>query len=308
MIRFIIKRLFMFIPVLLGVILLIFLILDFAPGDPAVMILGDEARPEQLAELREEMGLNDPLLFRYGHYVLNLVQGSMGISYKSQLSVAHEIGARFPNTLRLAVAGVLVAVILALPLGIIAAIKQNSIFDSASMLFSLIGISMPGFWLALLLMLFFSLRLGWFPVSGADTLSHLVLPAVALGLGHMAAIARTTRSSMLEVIRQDYIRTALSKGLPYRTVVLRHALPNAIIPTITIIGLQIGLLLGGTVVIETVFSWPGVGRLLIQSIYARDTPLVLGCIVVICLCYSVVNLIVDLLYAAVDPRLRARFK
>lgn len=308
MIRFIIRRLLMFIPVLLGIILLVFIILDFTPGDPAQIILGDMATPAEVAKLRTEMGLDDPLLVRYGRYVLGLVQGEMGISYKSATPVSAEIAARFPNTLKLAAASTLVAVLLALPLGIIAAIKQNSIFDSASMLASLIGISMPIFWLGPLLMLFFSLRLGWFPVSGAETLRHLILPSVALGFINMAAIARTTRSSMLEVIRQDYIRTALSKGLAFRKVIIRHALPNALIPTITIVGLQIGSLLGGMIITETVFAWPGVGRLMIQSIYSRDTPLVIGCIVAVCLCYSIVNLIVDLLYAAADPRLRSRFK
>ena len=305
---FIIKRLLMFIPVLMGVVLVIFIILDFTPGDPAQIILGDMATPAEVTKLREEMGLNDPLIFRYGRYVMGLAQGTMGVSYKSGMPVLEEVAARFPNTLKLAVSSTLLAVILALPLGIIAAIKQNSIFDSVSMLFALIGITMPVFWLGLLLMLLFSLRLGWLPVSGADTLRHLVLPSITLGFMHMAAIARVTRSSMLEVIRQDYIRTALSKGLPFRTVITRHALPNAIIPAITVTGLQIGQLLGGAILTETVFSWPGVGRLLIQSIYSRDTPLVLGCIVVLCLCFSIVNLIVDLLYAAVDPRLRARFK
>lgn len=308
MIKYIIKRILMFIPVLLGVILVIFIIMDLTPGDPARMILGDSATQAEVEALSEEMGLNDPLIVRYVRYIVDFVQGDFGTSYKSGVSVAQEIGARFPNTLKLAVAGTVMAVVLALPLGIFAAIKQNSIFDTVSMFISLIGISMPAFWLGLLLMLFFSLRLGWFPVSGADSFRHLVLPAITLGFMHMAAIARTTRSSMLEVVRQDYIRTAKSKGLPFRTVIMRHALPNALIPTITVIGLQIGMLLGGSVLTETVFSWPGIGRLMIQSIQSRDTPLVLGCIVVLCVCFSVVNLIVDLLYAAVDPRLRSQFK
>jgi len=298
----------MFIPVLLGVILVIFIIMDLTPGNPARIILGESASQEDVEQLSEEMGLNDPLLIRYARYVSSIVRGDFGNSYKSKGPVIDEIAARFPNTLVLSLVGILIAVVLALPLGIFAAIKQNSLYDTVSMFVALIGISMPAFWLGLLLMLFFSLQLGWFPVSGAGSWKNLVLPGFTLGFMHMAAIARTTRSSMLEVIRQDYIRTALSKGIPKAQVITRHALHNAMIPTVTVIGLQVGMLLGGSVLTETVFSWPGIGRLMINSILSRDTPLILGCIVVFCLCFSVVNLIVDLLYAAIDPRLRSQYK
>lgn len=298
----------MFVPVVLGVILVIFVIMDFTPGEPAQIILGEMATPEEIAELTEEMGLNDPLIIRYFRYVGGLLKGDFGISYKSGLPVAKEIAARFPNTLQLALASTFVAVVLAIPLGMFAAVKQNSAFDTVSMFVALLGMSMPAFWLGLLLQMLFSLKLGWFPVSGAGTLRHLVLPAITLGFMHMTAIARTTRSSMLEVIRQDYIRTARSKGIPYGLVIRRHALKNALIPTVTVVGLQIGILLGGSVLTETVFAWPGVGRLMIQAIQGRDTPMVLGCMVCLAACFSVVNLVVDLLYSFIDPRLKSQFK
>lgn len=308
MLKYIIRRILMFVPVVLGVILVIFVIMDFTPGEPAQIILGEMATPEEIAELTEEMGLNDPLIIRYFRYVGGLLKGDFGISYKSGLPVAKEIAARFPNTLQLALASTFVAVVLAIPLGMFAAVKQNSAFDTVSMFVALLGMSMPAFWLGLLLQMLFSLKLGWFPVSGAGTLRHLVLPAITLGFMHMTAIARTTRSSMLEVIRQDYIRTARSKGIPYGLVIRRHALKNALIPTVTVVGLQIGILLGGSVLTETVFAWPGVGRLMIQAIQGRDTPMVLGCMVCLAACFSVVNLVVDLLYSFIDPRLKSQFK
>ncbi len=239
MIKFIIKRLVALIPVLLGVTLLVFFILDLAPGDPAKTILGEQARPEDIAALREEMGLNDPFIVRYGRYMFDLVQGDLGTSYKTRDPVGEEVWARLPNTITLALTSTVVAILLALPLGIIAAIKQNTLFDGISMFISLLGISMPVFWMGLLLILFFSVKLGWFPVAGADQgIKSLVLPSVALGFMHMAAIARTTRSSMLETIRQDYIRTVRAKGLPEHEIITDHALRNALIPTTTVIGLQ----------------------------------------------------------------------
>ena len=224
--KFIAKRLVAMVPVLLGVTLVIYLILNMAPGDPAKVILGEQATPEQIAELREEMGLNDPVLVQYARYIFNLVQGDMGESYNSGLKCNVEIFARFPNTLRLTICAISLAVILALPIGIVAAVKQNSIFDGVSMFVALIGLSMPVFWLGLLLILFFSLRLGWFPSSGAEGWKSLVLPTVTLGFQQMASIARVTRSSMLEVIRADYIRTARAKGVAESKVITKHALKN----------------------------------------------------------------------------------
>ncbi|MBQ9925073.1 MAG: ABC transporter permease [Clostridia bacterium] len=306
--KFIAKRLVAMIPVLLGVTLVIYLILNMAPGDPAKVILGEQATPEQIAELREEMGLNDPVLVQYARYIFNLVQGDMGESYNSGLKCNVEIFARFPNTLRLTICAISLAVILALPIGIVAAVKQNSIFDGVSMFIALIGLSMPVFWLGLLLILFFSLRLGWFPSSGAEGWKSLVLPTVTLGFQQMASIARVTRSSMLEVIRADYIRTARAKGVAESKVITKHALKNALIPTVTVVGLQFGGMLGGSVMTESVYAWPGVGRLMVQSINKRDIPMVLGCVIMFSVTSSVVNLLVDVLYGFIDPRIKSQYK
>lgn len=306
--KFIAKRLVAMVPVLLGVTLVIYLILNMAPGDPAKVILGEQATPEQIAELREEMGLNDPVLVQYARYIFNLVQGDMGESYNSGLKCNVEIFARFPNTLRLTICAISLAVILALPIGIVAAVKQNSIFDGVSMFVALIGLSMPVFWLGLLLILFFSLRLGWFPSSGAEGWKSLVLPTVTLGFQQMASIARVTRSSMLEVIRADYIRTARAKGVAESKVITKHALKNALIPTVTVVGLQFGGMLGGSVMTESVYAWPGVGRLMVQSINKRDIPMVLGCVIMFSVTSSVVNLLVDVLYGFIDPRIKSQYK
>ena len=306
--KFILKRLLMLIPVLIGVTLLVFLILNMAPGDPAKVILGEQATPEQIAELREQMGLNDPVLVQYGRYIVNLVQGDMGDSYKTKGPVSEEVFKRFPHPIQLTVAAMLIAIVVAIPLGVIAAVKQNTIFDGVSMIIALIGVSMPIFWLGLLLILLFSLRLGWFPVSGKSGFSSIVLPAIALGFNHMASIARTTRSSMLETIRQDYIRTVRAKGVAYGVVIRKHALKNALIPVITVIGLQFGYMLGGSVLTETVFAWPGVGHLMVDSINGRDIPMVMGCIILVCATFSLVNLAVDILYGFVDPRIKSQYK
>ena len=307
MLKYVIKRILSLIPVILGTTLIVFLILNVAKGDPARMILGQEATEEQVEELREELGLNDPVLVQYGRYMLDLLRGDMGISYKTGLPVAEEIGMRFPYTLVLAFVAISVSMILAVPLGVIAAIKQNSIFDGVSMVISLIGVSMPGFWLGLLLIIVFAQNLGWFPSFGADELSSIVLPAVTIAFLSMASIARTMRSSMLEVIRQDYIRTARAKGLSEREVIWHHALRNAMIPTVTAVGLQFGIQMGGSVLTETVFAWPGIGRLMITSINSRDIPTVLGCIIIFAICFAVVNLLVDLLYGFIDPRMKAQY-
>ncbi|MEA4920406.1 MAG: nickel ABC transporter permease [Clostridiaceae bacterium] len=306
--KFIAKRLVSMIPVLLGVTLIIYLIMNMAPGDPAKVILGEQATPEQIAELRESMGLDDPVLVQYARYIWGLCRGTMGQSYNSRLECSIEIMARFPNTVRLASVAVLISVILALPLGILAAVKQNTLFDGVSMVIALIGVSMPVFWLGMLLILAFSLKLGWFPSSGSEGWKSIVLPAVTLGFMHMASIARVTRSSMLEVIRQDYIRTARAKGVAENKVITKHALKNALIPTITVVGLQIGAMLGGSVMTESVFAWPGIGRLMVQSINKRDIPMVLGCVIMFSVSFSIVNLIVDVLYGFVDPRIKSQYK
>ena len=306
--KYILKRLIALIPVIAGVILIVYLILNFAPGDPAQIALGDEATPEMIHQWREAHGLNDPLLVRYFRYLFGVFRGDFGNSLlRAQSPVVDEIMARFPYTVMLSVASIFITFLLAFPLGILAAVKQNTLFDRVSMFVSLIGVSMPVFWMGMLLLLWFSLGLGWFPSFGADTARAVVLPAVSLGFGAMASMARTTRSSMLEVIRQDYIRTARAKGLAYGTVVRKHAIRNSLIPTLTIAGIQIGNLLTGTVIVETVFAWPGIVRLMIQSILSRDFPMVLGCMVLFTLTFSIINLVVDLAYAYVDPRIRAQY-
>ncbi len=307
MLKYIIKRLLALIPVLLGVILLVFVIMNMTNGDAATIILGENATEESLEALREEWGLNDPIIVQYVRYIFNLCQGDLGESYTTGRPVVYEIFAnRFPATLKLAVTALVFSVILALPLGIIAAIKQNSLFDTSSMILSLIGTSMPAFWLALLLILLFSVKWQLLPATGSEGIKSLILPALSLSVMHLAAIARTTRSSMLETIRQDYIRTARSKGVSYNLTIMRHALRNAMIPTLTVIGIQAGSLLGGALLTETVFSWPGVGRYLVASIQGRDTNAVIGCLVVFTVCFSLVNLFVDILYGFVDPRINSR--
>ena len=307
MFKYILKRLLALIPVIIGVTFLVFMVMQLAPGDPVQMILGENATPEQKTELREKMGLNDSVLVQYVRYLVNFCKGDLGISYSTKRPVINEVASRFPYTLNLSIVAGVVSIILAIPLGILAAVKQNTIFDNISMIISLIGVSMPIFWLALLLVLVFSLKLGWFPVQGADMWQSYILPSISLGFMNMASIARTTRSSMLETVRQDYIRTARAKGVSKSNVIMRHAFKNALIPTITVCGIQMGQLLGGSVLTETVFAWPGLGRLMVQSINSRDVPMVLGCMTVLTVCFSIVNLLVDLLYGFMDPRIKAMY-
>lgn len=306
--KYVIKRLLMLIPVIIGVSFLVFFIMSLAPGDTARTILGDDAPIEAVEALREELGLNKPVIIRYANYMADLVRGDLGNSYKSGRPVFSEIASRFPATLKLAFWGMLFAVVLSIPIGIISATKQYSLMDSVSMVFALLGVATPNFWLGLMLIIGFSLNLRWFPSGGAEGWKALVLPVITLGTGCMANITRTTRSSMLEVIRQDYIRTAKAKGVSQRVIIYKHALKNALIPVVTVIGLQFGQLLGGAVLTETVFSWPGVGTFLINSIKAKDTPAVLGCVIIFSICFSIVNLCVDILYAYIDPRIKSKYK
>ncbi len=297
----------MLVPVLFGVTFLVFAIISLTPGDVAAMMLGQGATNESVAALRLEMGLDDPLIVQYGRYLGDLLSGDMGTSYATRKPVVDEIMSRFPNTLKLAFFSILVSIAISIPIGIISAVKQYSLLDNLGMVFALIGISMPSFWLGLILIIVFSLTLGWFPSGGADQIKSIVLPALTLGVASTASIARTTRSSMLEVIRQDFIRTAKAKGLGNMVVILKHALKNALIPTLTVIGLEFGELLGGAILTETVFSWPGIGRLMVESIQRKDTPMVLGCIIVFSVAFSVVNLLIDILYAFIDPRIKTTY-
>ncbi len=306
--KYVIKRLLMLIPVIIGVSFLVFFIMSLAPGDTARMMLGEDAPIEAVEALREELGLNDPLLVRYANYMLDLLHGDLGTSYKSDRPVFSEIAARFPATLELAFWGMMFAVVLSIPIGILSATRQYSFVDGISMVFALLGVATPNFWLGLMLIIGFSLHLGWFPSGGAEGWRSLVLPVITLGTGCMANITRTTRSSMLEVIRQDYIRTAKAKGVSRKKVINKHALKNALIPVITVIGLQFGALLGGAVLTEAVFAWPGLGTFLVNSIKAKDTPSVLGCVIIFSICFSIVNLCVDLIYAFIDPRIKSKYK
>lgn len=314
MYKFVLKRLLQLIPVIIGVTFIVFFIMNLAPGDPAAIILGDQATAEALAMKREELGLNDPLLIRYFNYMKNLLRGDMGTSYKNNIPVWNQVIDRLPNTAILAVAGIFIALLFGIPIGILSAKKQYSLLDNISMVAALIGVSMPNFWSGLLLVMLFSLTLGWLPSQGMGSggvipvLRSIILPSLTLGINSMAMVARMTRSSMLEVIRQDYISTAQAKGLDDHVITTQHMLRNALIPIITAVGLQFGHLLGGAMLAETVFSWPGLGRLMVDSIKSRDIPMVLGCVVFMATMFSIVNLIVDIVYAFVDPRIKSMYK
>lgn len=306
--KYVLKRILLLIPVLLGVSLLVFAIMSLTPGDPAQLILGENAPKAAVLKLREEMGLNDPFFMQYLRFVKNAIMGDFGRSYTTGREVFGEIFARFPNTLILAVIGIIISICIGIPIGIISATRQYSFLDSFSMVIALLGVSMPVFWLGLMLILTFSVKLGWLPSGGFDGLKSIILPAVTLGVGSAAIITRMTRSSMLEVIRQDYIRTARAKGVAEKVVINKHALKNALIPIITVVGLQFGHLLGGAVLTESVYSWPGVGRLMVDAIRQKDTPTVLAAVVFLAAAFSVVNLLVDILYAYVDPRIKSQYK
>ena len=305
--RYIAKRLLMLIPVIGGVSFMVFFILSLSPGDPVKLMLGDQATDEAIAQLRSELSLDEPLIMQYGKYMWNLARGDMGRSYTTKRDVFTEIRTRFPVTLTLAFFSMLISVVIAIPIGIISATRQYSFLDNISMVACLVGVSMPNFWLGLMLILLFSVMLGWLPSGGVDGPASYVLPALTLGIGGAANIARMMRSSMLEVIRQDYIRTAKAKGVRRKKIIVKHALKNAMMPVVTIIGLQFGLYLGGAVLTETVFSLPGTGRLMIDGIRSKDTPTVLGCVIVFSVLYSLVNLLVDIVYGFIDTRIKAKY-
>ncbi len=307
MIKYILKRLVMLIPVILVTSFLIFWAMSLTGGDPALQIAGDKATPEQVEQIREELGLNDPFLVRYAKYMAGMVTGDMGQSYVTKRDVFKTFMERLPNTLMLGGAAVLIAVLVSLPLGIYTAIHQNTWKDTAGMIFALFGTSMPNFWLGLMLIIIFSLTLGWLPSGGKTGFASLILPAVTVGFGLAALITRTTRSSMLDVLRQDYMTTARAKGCSEKRVIYTHGLKNALIPIITAIGLQMSLVITGSVLAETVFSWPGIGRLVYDSISKRDTPMVTGSIILCSVLMCIINLVVDLIYAFFDPRIKAQY-
>ena len=304
MLKYISKRIIYLIPVLIGIVFLVFTIMYFSPGDPAKLILGDRAPEEQVAALRHELGLDLPYYQQLFNYIKNAIHGDFGNSYQLRMPVWDIVKLRFPLTLQLTTFTMLIAVLIGVPVGILSAVKQYSVIDAFSVIFALLMASIPAFWLGMLLMLLFSLNLGWLPSSGYEGVKWLILPSITLGFINCATIMRMTRSSMLEVVRQDFIRTARAKGATEKRVIFRHALKNAIIPVITVVGTAFGSSLGGAVVTETVFGLPGMGTQIITAIRQKDNPVVLASVIVIALAFSLVNLIVDILYTYVDPRIR----
>lgn len=301
--RFILRRLCMIVPVLVGVSLVAFLIIQLAPGDPARMMAGLDASESDVQMLREKFGLNRPLAVQYGMFIKGLLSGEL-LSLRYEAPAMEVILPRLKNTMMLASASIVLAVVIGVSAGVVSAVMRKTWVDYVATVIALFGISMPVFWWGLLLMLLFSVKLMWLPSGGMGTFAHLILPSVVLGTASAGIIARMTRSSMLDVLRQDYITTARAKGLTHRLVVGRHALRNALIPTVTVVGLQFGQLLAGAVLTETVFSWPGVGRLLVTSILARDFPVVQAALMIIAAFFVLLNLAVDILYAILDPRIR----
>ena len=306
MTTYIVKRFFLMIFVILITSIVVFLIMHLVPGDSAEIvakeIYGHEANKKTIEIVRKELGLNDPLYIQYFNWSSDVLHGDMGFSYRTGKPVVNEIISRLPATVQLTLASMLVSLVIAIPLGMIAALNQHSFIDSISMFSALFGVSMPNFWLGLLLIMFFSVNLGWLPVYGHGGVEHIILPSITLGTGLAAMTTRMMRSNMLEELGKDYIRTAQGKGLS-RLGVSRHAVKNALIPVITIVGLQLASLIEGAVVVEVVFAWPGVGRLLVDSIFARDFPVIQGCVLFIAAIYALTNLLVDILYSYLDPRI-----
>jgi peptide/nickel transport system permease protein/oligopeptide transport system permease protein len=302
MLRFVLRRFLLAVPVILGVIFVVMLTIELIPGDPVTLMLGEYATKESVAQVRQALGLDKPLFVRYLQYLGNLARGDLGRSIREGRLVSREIADVWPATVGLTAAALLIAVLFGVLAGVVSAVWPNSFFDGVVRLLSLFGLSMPVFWTGLSLIVLFSLWLQWLPVGGTGSLRHLILPAITLSLPSLAMVARMTRSSVLEVLREDYIRTARAKGVHETLVVLKHGLRNACIPIVTLLGLQVGQLLGGAVLTETVFAWPGMGRLIVRAIFARDYILLHGAMLVFALAFVVINLIVDLSYAAFDPR------
>jgi peptide/nickel transport system permease protein/oligopeptide transport system permease protein len=302
--QYTLRRILIALPAILGVVVVVFAMVRLAPGDPAVMLAGEFADQETIERIRERFGLDRSMPEQFATFVGNLAQGDLGRSTRTNRLVTEDLAQFFPNTLELALGAILVALAIGIPAGIVSAIKRNTWVDAAVTFVALLGVLMPVFWFGLLAILFFSVELGWFPVAGRGSFAHLVLPSITLGVSSTAIIARMTRSSMLEVLDQDYVRTARAKGVQARSLIAKHALRNALVPVVTIGGLEFGRLLAGAVLTETVFTWPGVGRLLVDSILARDYPVVQGAVLVIAISFILVNLLVDLVYGVIDPRIR----
>ncbi|MGQ0572376.1 MAG: nickel ABC transporter permease [Armatimonadota bacterium] len=298
------RRLALSLLTVVGVSVGVFLMIHLVPGDPVTVMLSEFASPADQHALREELGLNKPLYVQYWRYATSALRGDLGRSVRSNRPVISEIAWRFPNTARLSLAALLLAVAIGGAVGVLSAVRRNTVFDHSAMVTVLVGLSMPSFWLGLMLMIVFAVRLEWVPVAGYEGWQYLILPGITLAAAPAAVLARLTRSSMLEVLNQDYVRTARAKGLRRMTVVLKHALKNSLLPVVTVLGLQFGYLLGGAVITETVFAWPGIGRLVVDAILARDFPVVQGTVLMMALGFVMVNLVVDLLYVYLDPRVR----
>lgn len=305
MTQYIIRRTVQMIPITLGILTLVFSLIHMIPGDPAVQIAGENARPEDIQQVRKQLGLDQPLWSQYVHYITRLAHGDFGTSFRTGTSVSKEIFARYPATIELALGAMLIALVVAFPLGMISAIYRNSWIDNVARFFALLGVSMPSFFFGPLLIIAFAIKLNWFPVSGRDEgLKSLVLPALTMGLALSAILTRMIRVSLAEELNQQYVTTAVAKGVSRRNAIFRHALKNALIPVITVLALQFGSLLTGAIITEQIFSWPGLGRLLITSITTRDYPQVQASILVIAVTYILVNFASDLLYGVVDPRIK----
>ncbi len=297
----------MLIPVMIGISFILYSIMTLTPGDPARMILGDSASAEAVAQLREELGLNKGFLEGYFDYIINALHGDFGVSYRTREPVFKEVFARFPNTLKLASSAILISIILGILVGIVQAVHQYSLFDNVVNGITLIFTSMPDFWFGLILIIVFSVELGWLPASGTKHWYSFILPAFTAAMNYTAGTIRLTRSSMLEVIRSDYIRTAREKGLSERVIVYKHALKNALLPVVTLVGVNLGWQLGGTIVVEQIFAIPGIGTLMITAVRMKDTPLLMASVLFTALLASVINLITDILYAYIDPRIKAEY-
>lgn len=304
MLRFLVRRIILTIPVLFGVATLVFSLIHLVPGDPAQAMLGDGASPAEIAELRQRLGLDRPLYEQYGTFLRGIVVGDLGVSFRTSQPVRTAIAERLPATFELALASMAVAILVAVPLGVIAAVWRDTAVDHAAMTVALAGISIPNFWLGPLLAIIFAVELGWLPVSGRGGWDSLVLPAISLGAALAAILARMTRATLLDELRELYVRAARARGVSRARAILGHALRNSLIPLVTIVGLQFGAVLTGAVITETIFAWPGVGRLLVQSIGFRDYPMVQGCILLIATTYVGVNLATDVVYGVLDPRIR----
>ena len=308
MAKYIVKRLILIIPILLGISIILFTIMNLTPGDPAQMLIGDTYTEDALVQLRSELGLDKPFLVRYANYMLDALRGDFGISYRTRNPVFAEVFSRFPHTVAITFLSIIIQLVVGVIVGIVAAVKQYSVMDTVSQSITMVLASVPDFWIGLMLLLLFSVKLGLLPLSGIASWQGYILPAVAVALPYMANLIRLTRSTMLDVMRMDYIQTAQAKGVPKKMIIFKHALKNALLPVVTIAGVNISWMLGGTIVIEQVFNIPGIGSLMIQSIRNKDTPVVMATVMFIAVLSCLINLATDLIYAAIDPRVKAQIK